>query len=493
MTGMKRRQFLKGTLAAGAAGVLSASSWSRVLGANDEIRIGIIGFRGQGGSHLGTHLSDEFKKMGVRVVALCDVDKSVLDRGVQKCEKAGAKVTAVQDMRKIFDMKDVDAVVCATPNHWHSLCTIWACQAGKDVYVEKPLSHDVFEGRQVVEAAAKYKRVVYVGTQNRSDEALAEAIDWIHKGNLGKILRARGFCYKPRGSIGKTTGPQKVSESVDYDLFCGPAPNTPLRRKNLHYDWHWFWATGNADIGNQGIHEMDKCRWGIGATIVKRAMGIGGRFGYDDDDETPNTEIAFLETDTVPIIFEVRGLPKHKATDADKNPPMDAYSKGGIRIGEVIECEGGYLAGGWIYDTKGEKVRQIKRDGGGRHRANFIKALRSRDPKDNPAQAIEGHRSAICFHAANISYRVGKDVTQPEAAEAFKTDKVAQECWERFQQHVSANEDDAAKWQPQVGPWLTFDPEKEQFTGPFADKANFLAKGPADNRYRPPFVVPEKV
>ncbi|MBE3070616.1 MAG: Gfo/Idh/MocA family oxidoreductase [Planctomycetes bacterium] len=493
MRGMKRRSFLKGTLAAGAASLLAPYSYSRVLGANDAIRLGIIGFRGQGGSHLGTHLSKEFQDMGVRVVALCDVDKGVLERGVKKCEEAGNKVEAVQDMRKIFDMKDVDAVVCATPNHWHSLCTIWACQAGKDVYVEKPLSHDIFEGRRVVEAAAKYKRVVFVGTQNRSDEALAEAIDWLQKGNLGKIVRARGFCYKQRGSIGKTEGPQKVPENVDYDLFCGPAPNVPLRRRGLHYDWHWFWATGNADIGNQGIHEMDKCRWGVGATIVKRAMGIGGRFGYDDDAETPNTETVFLETDTCPIIFEVRGLPKHKATDQDKNPPMDAYAKGDIRIGEVIECEGGYFAGGWIYDNEGKKVRQVKRDGGGKHRANFIKLLRSRKDEDNPSKAIDGHRSAMCFHAGNLSYRVGKQMKREELTERFKADKVAQECWERFQQHVSANEAEPEKWQPAVGPWLTFDPEKERFTGEFADKANALVKGPADGKYREPFVVPDQV
>jgi len=483
---ISRRRFLAGTLATGAG--IALAPYSRVLGANDDIRVAIVGFRGQGGGHLKTHLSDEFKAKGVRVVALCDCDKDILDRGVATCDKAGAKVKGYVDVRKLLDDKEVDAIVTATPNHWHSLVTIWACQAGKDVYVEKPLSHDIFEGRKVIEAAAKYKRVVYVGTQSRSDEALAEAIDWLRKGNLGKIVRARGFCYKPRGSIGKTAGPQPVPPSIDYDLWCGPAPKDPLRRKNLHYDWHWFWATGNADIGNQGIHQMDICRWGIGAKVAKRTLGYGGRFGYDDDAETPNTETVFIETDTVPIVFEVRGLPRKKGDSA-----MDAYGKAGLRIGEAIECEGGYLAGGKIYDWDGKTIRDVKRDGGGKHRANFVKALRSRKPEDNPAQAVEGHLSAVLFHVGNISYRVGKVVPQAQAADLFKADKVAQECWERFQQHVSANEDDAAKWQPTVGPWLTFDPVKEQFTGTFAAEANKHVKGTANGTYRAPFTVPDQV
>jgi len=489
MTGMTRRKFLKRAAAAGAATALSAYSYSQVLGANDAIRIGIVGFRGQGGSHLKTHLSDEFKKMGVRVTAICDADKDVISKGVSTCEKKGAKVTPYVDVRKLLEDKNVDVVITATPNHWHSLISIWACQAGKDIYVEKPMSHDIFEGRKVVEAAAKYNRIVYVGTQNRSDEGLCEAYEWIQAGNLGKIVRARGFCYKPRGSIGKTTGPQPIPPSVDYDLWCGPAPKTPLRRKRLHYDWHWFWATGNADIGNQGIHEMDKCRWGIGAKTIKRAMGIGGRFGYDDDAETPNTETVFLETDTVPIIFETRGLPMRKATEQEKRPPMDAYK--GVRIGEIIECEGGYYDGGWAYDKDGKKVKQFPRDRGGKHRANFIKCLRSRKPEDNPAPPIDGHLSAICFHTGNLSYRLGKEVDRNQTAEMFKTDKVAQECWERVQQHISAN--DASAWKPTVGPWLTFDAEKEVFTGAFAKQANVLRKGTAGGRYRAPFVVPDKV
>ena len=492
--GITRRQFLAGSAAVAGAFVVGTSS-RRVLGANDEIRVAIVGLGGQGNDHLGTYLGKDknmdITALNVRLVAVCDADKDHTDKAVAAADGKGLKVTGVQDLRKILEMKDVNAIVTATPNHWHSLLSIWAVQNGKDIYVEKPLSHDIFEGRKVVEAAAKYNKIVYVGTQSRSDEALTEAIQWLQKGNLGKILRARGFCYKPRGSIGKTTGEQPLPAGLDYDLWCGPAPKDPLRRQKLHYDWHWFWATGNADIGNQGIHQVDISRWSIGATQVKRAMGIGGRFGYDDDAQTPNTETVFIETDTVPILFEVRGLPARKASDNEKSPPMDAYK--GVRIGVIVECEGGYYDGGWVYDAKGEKMRQFTGDRGNKHRPNFIKALRSRKPEDNPAQAIEGHRSAICFHAGNISCRLGKEMKQAEVAEIFKTDKVAQECWERFQQHVSIHESDAAKWQPTVGSWLTFDPVAEKFTGTFADKANILTKGPRDGKYREPFVVPDKV
>ena len=489
-----RRQFLAGT--AIAAGSLAISTSARhVLGANDEIRVAIVGVGGQGSSHLGSYIGKDknfdIKALNVRLVAVCDADKDHVDKAVAAAGQQGFKAVGVQDPRKILEMKDVDAIVTATPNHWHSLMSICAVQNGKDIYVEKPLSHDMNEGRKVVEAAAKYKKIVFVGTQNRSDEGRRAAYEWIWAGNIGKIVRGRAFCYKPRPTIGKTSGEQPIPAGVDYDLWCGPAPKDPLRRKKLHYDWHWFWATGNGDIGNQGIHEMDKCRWGIRATQVKRAMGMGGRFGYDDDAETPNTEIAFIETDTVPIIFEVRGLPMHKASETEKAPPMDAYK--GIRIGEIIECEGGYYDGGWVYDAKGEKVKQFLRDGGGKHRANFIKALRSRKAEDNMAPPIEGHRSALCFHAGNLSYRVGKEMSQADVTDMFKTDKVGQECWERFQKHVSINESDAAKWKATVGPWLTFDPEAEKFTGTFADQANKYLKGPRDGKYREPFVVPDQV
>lgn len=481
MKGMTRRQFVAGSLAAGVFAV--SSRYNPVLGANEDIRVAVIGFNGKGQTHI-----DAFSKMpGVRVVALCDADQAVLDRAGKKFADRGQKILAVQDMRKIFDSKEVDVIATATPNHWHSLCTVWACQAGKDVYVEKPVSHEVWEGRKCIEAARKYKRIVQAGTQSRSDQGLTEVIDSLKQGSLGKMTLVRGFCYKPRGSIGKVTGPQPPPATVDYDLWCGPAPKKPLMRKNFHYDWHWFWDTGNGDIGNQGIHEMDMCRWALGQkTIAPRVLGIGGRFVLDDDAETANTQIAYYDYKPVPMIFEVRGLPSKTGSNA-----MDAYK--GVRIGLVIQCENGYYAGGgsggWTYDKDGTKIKQYAQKGSGDHQANFIKAVRSRKIEDLKADINEGHLSSALCHMGNITYRLGKTKPPEEIAEMVKSDKDATDSFERFKSHVEANGGDLKKTPATLGPWLTMDTEKEQFTGEFAAEANKLVR----REYRAPFVIPDQV
>ncbi|MHC4159817.1 MAG: Gfo/Idh/MocA family protein, partial [Planctomycetota bacterium] len=353
MSKLSRRDFIKSSLAVAS---MPSTVWSRVRGANDDIHVAVVGLGsilgGKGKQHI-----EVFRRLeGVRVAALCDADRDILKDAAKRFSDDKEKVDVYTDVRKLLEDKSIDAIVTATPNHWHSLLTVWACQAGKDVYVEKPVSHDIWEGRKAVEAARKYNRIVQAGTQKRSDEGLQEAFSYIQEGNLGKILVARGFCYKRRKSIGKVDGPQAIPESVDYDLWTGPAPLVPLRRKNLHYDWHWVWVTGNGDIGNQGIHEMDLCRWAVGQKgPAPRVMSIGGRFGYDDDGETPNTQIAILDYEPAPIIFEVRGLAQKK-----DDTVMDNYR--GVRIGVVIECEGGYFAGGggggWAYDNDGKKIKQ---------------------------------------------------------------------------------------------------------------------------------------
>ena len=299
---ISRRRFLAQTVATGmaASGALARPASAAPLGANDAIRVGVVGVRGKGGHHL--EMLREIA--GVRVVALCDVDETVLNGRAAELSTAGIQVAKHMDIRKLLEDKDVDAVSIATPNHWHSLMAVWACQAGKDVYLEKPISHNVWEGRKVVEAAAKYNRIVQAGTQSRSDEALLELAAYLRSGALGRILRARGFCYKRRESIGKVAGPQPIPAGVNYDLFCGPAPLEPLRRAQLHYDWHWVWATGNGDIGNQGVHEMDMCRWMLGEeTLPRSVFSIGGRFVENDDAETPNTQIAVYDYASAPVDF----------------------------------------------------------------------------------------------------------------------------------------------------------------------------------------------
>ncbi|MEO6034768.1 MAG: Gfo/Idh/MocA family oxidoreductase, partial [Verrucomicrobiota bacterium] len=257
MNPINRRSFLKNSFLTTAALSLPAHSWAQVRGANDDIRVAIIGFNGQGKSDL-----EEFRKVpGVRVVALCDVDSAVLEFQAAKFRDRNEPLATYTDVRKLLENKDIDAISTATPNHWHALISIWAIQAGKDVYVQKPVSHNVSEGRRIVEFARKHKKMVQTGTQSRASAGLAEAVEYVQSGQLGKINLVRGICYKPRGSIGKVTHPLTIPANIDYDLWCGPAEKLPIMRSKLHYDWHWVLNTGNGDLGNQGIHEMDVSRW----------------------------------------------------------------------------------------------------------------------------------------------------------------------------------------------------------------------------------------
>jgi len=480
MRKLNRRTFLKGSLAAaGAASSLSLPAWSRILGANDDIRVGVIGFRSQGSGHI-----DRFLKIpGVRVVALCDVDRTILDQKVKEFTDRKQPVEAYTDVRQLLDNKDIDAISTATPNHWHALISVWACQAGKDVYVEKPVSHNIFEGRKIVEAARKYNRIVQTGTQNRSCAGMQEAIQYLQAGNLGKILLARGLCYKRRPSIGKVAGPQPVPEYIDYDLWTGPAPLVPLMRENLHYDWHWVWPTGNGDIGNQGIHQMDICRWATGEQqLAPRVISVGGRFGYVDDGETANTQFVLLDYERIPIMFEVRGLPMESGVEA-----MPHYR--GVRIGNVIHCEHGYVAGGYAYDNEGNRIKQFPMEGGSQHQDNFIEAVRSRRQSDLTADILEGHLSSALCHMGNISHRLGRQLPPKEIRERLESEPEAVETFDRFQEHLAANGVDLAKSHATLGPWLKMNPVRERFTGPYAREANRLIS----RDYRKPFVVPEKV
>jgi predicted dehydrogenase len=474
-----RRHFMKGALA---AGISLAMPFSRARGANDDIRVAVVGIRSQGSNHI-----NWFSQIpGVRVVAICDADKGFLDREEKKFKDRSKKVDIYVDYRKLLEDKNIDAIITATPNHWHALVTVWACQAGKDVYVEKPVSYNIWEGRQMVKAARKYNRIVQAGTQRRSDEGLDEVFQYLKQESLGKITIVRGIIYVRRDSIGKVDGPQPIPETVDYNLWCGPAPTAPLMRKNLHYDWHWVWPTGNGDFGNNGIHYIDLCRWILGKNeLAPSVMSIGGRFGYIDDGETPNTQIVFLDYKPVPIIFEVRGLPRAKG-----DPAMDAYRD--IRDGLVVHCENGYLAwsdGGWAHDNDGKRIKQFKGTGGAGHHANFIKAVRSRKVSDLNADILEGHLSSALCHMGNISYRLGKKTSPDEIAERIKANKELAESFERFQQHLSANAADFDKTPMILGPWLKMDTQSERFIGDFQQEANKLVS----RDYRRPFAVPEEV
>ena len=490
MNKIPRRQFIRNSLLAAAAFktwplVAQSSVKPRIIGANDDIRVAVVGFNGRGKNHI-----EAFSKMkGTRLVALCDVDSAVLGKELKLATDAGQKVEGYTDIRKLLENKDIDVVTFATPHHWHALGAIWTAQAGKDVYVEKPASHDVWEGRKMIEAARKYNRIMQVGAQCRSSVGLQEAIAWLREGHLGKIIRARGLCYKRRDSIGKTTGPQPIPETVNYDLWCGPAPLDPPRRNSkkngsIHYEWHWFWEYGNGDIGNQGIHQMDIARWALGEPeISPRVISVGGRLGYDDDGVTPNTQIAFHDYKAAPLIFEVRGLPA-----ANNSTRMDDYH--GAGIGVVVDCEGGSIVipsytKAIVRDKDGKEIKTY--EAGGDHFANFIQAVRSRRTSDLHADIAEGHISSALCHTGNISYRLGKPLSLEAIRDAAKADRDLAEGLGRMEEHLVANKVDLHQTPLTLGAVLNVNPKTERFTN--NDQANQLLT----REYRKPFVVPEKV
>jgi predicted dehydrogenase len=442
-SGISRRKLLaRGTKTA--AGVVATTALAsctapqpevpattRVIGANDRINIAVIGTRGRGKAHL-----REFAKIpNVRVKTVCDVDERLFPERVKMVADVQGHTPGTEyDLRRVLDDKDIDAVATATPNHWHALVTIWACQASKHVYVEKPASYNVFEGRKMVEAASKYNRIVAVGFQSRSHPNVQQAMKFLHEGGLGDIYMAKGLCYKPRHSFGiAPNGP--VPEGVHYDLWLGPAAYQPFNEKRFHYNWHWHWNTGNGDIGNQGVHEMDIARWGLGKNEHPvKVSSSGGYYKYtaaECSQETPNTQTAVFEyADGKILQFEVRGL----YTNAEQD----------VRIGALF-----FGTEGWMHLNSSGKTwatflgkknepgptseaadpsadpSNLTSSGGGGHFENFIAALRSGKEQDLTANIEGGHLSAALPHLANISYRLGRNLVFNGAKEKFVADKEA--------------------------------------------------------------------
>ncbi len=495
MTQTTRRDFLKSSLAAGFALGLPRIVIGGEGSPSDAVRLAVVGLGdtkavgGVGGR--GHQLIGRLRDVsGAKIVALCDVDRAFLDRESQPFKDRGEAVATYTDLRRVFDDKTIDAVVIATPNHWHALATIWACQAGKDVYVEKPFSYDLWEGRQMVAAAHKYNRMVQVGTQNRSSTLLRRVFDELRRGELGPIRYAHAVIYRARDGIGKVSAPTPVPATVDYDLWCGPAPKGPLLRKQLHYEWHWFWATGDGEIGNNGVHFMDLCRWALGQNQAPpRAMSIGGRFAFNDCGETANTHIALFDYQPAPLLCEIRNVRRAQGRDA-----MGNYR--GQTRGLVIDCEGGYFAGdasgGGFFDKQGKKIKDIPDDGSSKrleasHLANFLAAVRSRKASDLNADALQGHLSAACCHFANISYRLGKESRSESIQETIRANRELADAFERCREYLRENGVELGKTPATLGPWLTYDGKQERFVRDFADAANELSQ----RDYRKPFVVPE--
>ena len=473
---------------------LMLGAGARAGGPNDAVNVAVIGLGsttavgGVGGR--GHQLIGRLRETpDVRIVALCDADRAHLDRELEAAAKHGEKPTAYRDPREAFDNKAVDAVVIALPNHWHALATVWACQAGKDVYVEKPFSYDLWEGRQMVAAARKYGRMVQVGTQNRSSGFLRRVFDRLKGGELGAIRFAHALVYRARDGIGSVDAPTPPPRTVDYDLWCGPAPVRPLMRKQLHYEWHWFWDTGNGEMGNNGIHVIDVCRWALGQDRTPpRALSIGGRFGFHDCGETANTHIALLDFRPAPLICEVRNLSTGEGTAS-----IGKFR--GRTGGVVIDCEGGYFAGdasgGAFFDRQGKKVQDLGAGDSPKalelaHLSAFLAGVRSRKGGDLAAEALEGHRSTACCHLGNVSHRLGKP-SSPEAIRASVAGEAElADAFERCRAYLRENGVDLDATPATLGPWVTLDVKQGRFVGDFADAANELSR----REYRAPFVVP---
>jgi predicted dehydrogenase len=475
MSHLNRRDFVKNTLAAAASITIAGTKSSgRVLGANETIRVGVAGLNGRGGSHV-----DAFSSMpGVQVTYLIDPDARTFGRHVKRVqERSGNAPRTVADVRRALTDRNVDVITIATPNHWHALMTMWAVQAGKDVYVEKPASHNVREGRMAVDLARKHNRIVQHGTQSRTEGGWKDVVAVIRSGKLGRLLVARGLCYKRRdNSMGMAPSINRadVPGQLDFNLWTGPAPMRPYHENLVPYRWHWFWDFGNGDIGNQGVHEMDKARWAIaGAALPRSVVCVGGRFGPSDRAETPNTQIAVFDYGPTQLVFEVRGLstrPYGKLRD-------------GHGVSNVYHLEEGTIYGNVFYPRNSETPAPLprvetQRRPGNNHFANFIAAVRSRRRDDLNADILEGHYSSALCHLANISYRLGTDVPFNPRTRAFGDNQEAYETLARMEEHLRDNQLKLPDMRYRVGRRLTIDAKAESFVND-AEAGRLLTR---DNR-----------
>jgi predicted dehydrogenase len=467
---INRREFIKTTARTGAGlaalgGISFFTQPQRIFGANDRVRIAVVGVHGQGWAHV-----HQYSRMpDVEIAALCDVDENVTNQRLSDMEKLGIKKPATfVDLRKLLDDKSIDAISIATPNHWHSLQAIWGCQAGKDVYVEKPMCHNAWEGRQLVRAAQKYNRIVQHGTNSRSGPAIMEGVQKMQDGLIGDVYLSRGLCYKWRNTI-RHAPEEPVPAGFHFDIWTGPAPMKPFTKNRYHYNWHWVWDTGNGDFGNQGIHELDVARWGLGVKYPTRIAAIGAKVMFDDDQTTPNVLNVAYEF-TMPdgkkrlLEFEVR----HWCTNHEAQIGTPAFGGGEVpaalgnaaegkakkgpenTIGNIFYGSNGYLAMNG-YDSYKSWIGEELEPGPSAHAAgnnwaNFIACVRSRKKEELNAPIEEGLISCTLLHLGNTSYRVGRA--------------------------------------------LQFDPEKMEIIGD-EEASRILRDG--DRGYREPYVLPEEV
>jgi len=489
MSRQTRRAFLQRAAAGGIAATFAISGTKasgKIIGANDRIRLGVAGIRGRGASHI-----DAFAGMkDVEVTYLIDPDSRTFDsRSKQVQAKGGNTPKCVQDIRQALEDKNLDAVSVATCNHWHALITFWACQANKDVYVEKPCSHNVFEGRQCVQIARKNGCIVQHGTQSRGDSRWIKTVAAIAGGKYGKLLVSKAFASKPRWSIGfKDT--KEPPKELDFNLWLGPAPKQPYHENIVHYNWHWFWDFGNGEIGNQGVHQMDIARWGIpGATLPKSVVSMGGRWvestqdkpPFTDQGQTPNMQVTVFDFGGTLLVYEILGLCGKTVVDGK---PFSA------KVDNEFYLEEGKIIGGRFFakgSDKSEALPDVETDKApGDVFHNFIACMRSRNYKQLHADILDAHYSSALCHLGNVSYRLGKQVPGSGAPEGFPASVHIQESLDRLRANLKeAIGLDLSTTTYQQGLKPDFDAAAEKFVG--NDEANSLLT----RKYREPFVVTE--
>jgi predicted dehydrogenase len=437
---------------------------------SNRLRVAVLGCRIRGRQH-----AQELGRLrDCEIVCVCDPDKDLAgELAAAVAKQQGSAPKAVQDLRRILDDPSVDAVFIATPNHWHALAAIWAMQAGKDVYVEKPVSHNLSEGRRIVQVARRTGRICQGGTQNRSNGALAAAIDYLRQSRLGEVRLARSIVYGARGSIGGP-GSYQVPAQVDYDLWAGPAPMSPLTRPQFHYDWHWLWETGNGELGNNNIHSLDICRWGLGLGALPEAvLSYGGRLGYIDAGQTPNTQVVVFDFGDKTIVSETRGL---------KTAPFRA----GFQDSWIFEGTHGFIAGASLFDPDGKLVSTFSGKSES-HFANFLNAVRSRKREQLNADILETHLSSALCHLGNISWRLGHEVSPAELRQELAKIKAHEnvlETFDRTARHLRDNQLDLEQTKLTLGLLLHFDSAREAFVN--LPQAQALLS----REYRKPFVLP---
>lgn len=480
MTQTTRRDFLKASAATGSLLLIGTRTSGNIIGANERVRVAVAGLNGRGQSHISGWMGQD----NVELAYLADPDENVLNRavaGVSKRTEGKYAPTGVADIRTALEDKNVDAISIATPNHWHSLLTIWGAQAGKHVYVEKPMSHDVEEGRVCVEAQRKYGVVIQHGTQRRSDAGIAGLTEAIQAGKFGRLKVSYGYCCKPRGSIGHkpVTDPPA---NLDWDLWRGPAQVDEFHRNYVHYNWHWFWKTGNGDLNNQGTHQLDVARWAIDAdqTHPVKAMAIGGRFQWDDQGETPNTMFGIAEyPNGQQVFFNVRNV---NYEGYERQVENEYYFEDGGRI-----VRNKYYAPG---SKEGEPVKVDRGDvTPGGNWGSFISAVRAKDPSLANGDVYDAHYGCVLGHLMNNSYRLGEKVPFNKQAGRFGDNKDAAEHFGRLHDIMKDGvglPEDGNEYV--VGPWLTFDPESESHVGDHASEANVLLKDQNREQYQVPTV-----